>query len=245
MAEMKNICGKIPMDLHEKVREEIELTESSTQKFLQQVIEEHFNRVEGKGEISMGAVRTVAVQVSEELFQRLKTVIAKKGMKQKDFLIQIIEEALEKAPVILPQKRNYWIETTYSQYAHAHHKKDMDLVRSILEERYPEYVRAFDNVMERTAGHRFNMFIMRRVTSYHYCTWLFDVLDRAERQINLSEYDEYNKRVFGFLSERLLDVWVETNHISYTEMPVVFMESQHWLKKGMAFIERKFRKNWT
>lgn len=41
MAEMKNICGKIPMDLHEKVREEIELTESSTQKFLQQVIEEH------------------------------------------------------------------------------------------------------------------------------------------------------------------------------------------------------------
>ena len=97
MAEMKNICGKIPMDLHEKVREEIELTESSTQKFLQQVIEEHFNRLEGKGEISMGAVRTVAVQVSEELFQRLKVVIGQKHMKQKAFLIQIIEEALEKA----------------------------------------------------------------------------------------------------------------------------------------------------
>ena len=97
MAEMKNICGKIPMDLHEKVREEIELTESSTQKFLQQVIEEHFDRLEGKGEISMGEVRTVAVQVSEELFQRLKVVIGKKHMKQKAFLIQIIEEALEKA----------------------------------------------------------------------------------------------------------------------------------------------------
>ena len=34
MTEMKNICGKIPKDLHEKVREEIELTESSTQKFI-------------------------------------------------------------------------------------------------------------------------------------------------------------------------------------------------------------------
>ena len=45
----------------------------------------------------MGTVRTVAVQVSEELFQRLKVVIGKKHMKQKDFLIQIIEEALEKA----------------------------------------------------------------------------------------------------------------------------------------------------
>ena len=97
MTEMKNICGKIPKDLHEKVREEIELTESSTQKFIQQVIEEHFERLAGKGEMSMGTARTIAVQVSEELFQRLKTVIAKKGMKQNDFLIQIIEEALEKA----------------------------------------------------------------------------------------------------------------------------------------------------
>ena len=78
MTEMKNICGKIPKDLHEKVREEIELTESSTQKFIQQVIEEHFERLAGKGEMSMGTARTIAVQVSEELFQRLKTVIAKK-----------------------------------------------------------------------------------------------------------------------------------------------------------------------
>ena len=46
MAEMKNICGKIPIELHEKVRAEIELNESSTQLFIQQVIEEHFSRLE-------------------------------------------------------------------------------------------------------------------------------------------------------------------------------------------------------
>lgn len=91
--EMKNICGKIPMDLHDKVREEIERTESSTQKFIQKVIEEHFN---GKGEMSMEK-RTLAVQVSEELFSRLKAVVAKKGCKQKDFLIAIIEQAIEAA----------------------------------------------------------------------------------------------------------------------------------------------------
>ena len=51
MTEMKNICGKIPKDLHEKVREEIELTESSTQKFIQQVIEEHFERFTGKDQL--------------------------------------------------------------------------------------------------------------------------------------------------------------------------------------------------
>ena len=48
MAEMKNICGKIPVELHEKVRAEIEEKETSTQIFIQQVIEEHFNRLEAK-----------------------------------------------------------------------------------------------------------------------------------------------------------------------------------------------------
>ena len=72
MTEMKNICGKIPKDLHEKVREEIELTESSTQKFIQQVIEEHFERLAGKGEMSMGTARTIAVAYSAKTEHSLR-----------------------------------------------------------------------------------------------------------------------------------------------------------------------------
>ena len=94
MAEMKNLCGKIPVELHEKVRAEIEEKETSTQIFIQQVIEEHFNRLEGKGEESMEK-RTLAVQVTEELFQRVKWAVTKEGIKQKDFIIRIIEKAVE------------------------------------------------------------------------------------------------------------------------------------------------------
>lgn len=94
MAEMKNLCGKIPVELHEKVRAEIEEKETSTQIFIQQVIEEHFNRLENKGEESMEK-RTLAVQVTEELFQRVKWAVAKEGVKQKDFIIRIIEKAVE------------------------------------------------------------------------------------------------------------------------------------------------------
>ena len=94
MAEMKNICGKIPVELHEKVRAEIEEKETSTQIFIRQVIEEHFNRLENKGEESMEK-RTLAVQVTEELFQRVKWAITKEGVKQKDFIIRIIEKAVE------------------------------------------------------------------------------------------------------------------------------------------------------
>lgn len=94
MAEMKNICGKIPVELHEKVRAEIEEKETSTQIFIRQVIEEHFNRLENKGEESMER-RTLAVQVTEELFQRVKWAVTKEGIKQKDFIIRIIEKAVE------------------------------------------------------------------------------------------------------------------------------------------------------
>ena len=103
--DMKNICGKIPLDLHAKVRQEIEQRDISTQEFLQQVIEEHFME---KGVDSMAA-RTIAVQVTEELFGRLKAAVAWKGCKQKDFLISIIENAI--AQVEAEQRQAQMAET--------------------------------------------------------------------------------------------------------------------------------------
>lgn len=91
MEELKNICGKIPLELHEKVREEIERTKSNTQIFVHMVIEEHFMK---KGAVSMTEERTVAVQVSEELFGRLKVILARNKWKQKAFLIPILEKAV-------------------------------------------------------------------------------------------------------------------------------------------------------
>ena len=92
--EMKNICGKIPVELHEKLKLEVEELGISIPKYLEMVIEEHMIR---KGEkTNMADLRTVAVQVTEDLFSRLKAVLAKNGMKQKDFLIWLIEEAIEK-----------------------------------------------------------------------------------------------------------------------------------------------------
>lgn len=151
-----------------------------------------------------------------------------------------LEQELHACPVILPKKRHYWIETTYSQYVHAHHAQDLDKTRQILARNYPEYLPAFDRVMNRTSGHRFNMFVMRRNLLDSYCSWLFDVLFTLEAELDISNYSPNDARVFGFVSERLLDVWVETNHIVYKEMPCLFMEKQNWLKKGGAFLKRKF-----
>ncbi len=149
------------------------------------------------------------------------------------------EKLLEQVPVLLPKKRNYFIETGYSQYAHSLHEEDLISTRAILVEKHPTYVSAFDSTLNRTTGHRFNMFLMKRDLLDQYCVWLFEILFELERCLDISSYSEYEQRVFGFVAERLLDVWIETNHIRYLELPVLHMESQHWLKKGTTFLKRK------
>ncbi len=146
---------------------------------------------------------------------------------------------LETTDLILPKPRNYFIESTYSHYAHAHHAIDLDVTRQILSERYPEMLHAFDTVMASSKGHRFNLFIMKRPLFERYCTWLFAVLFELERRLDISTYSAYDARVFGFVAERLLDVWVLSERLSYRELPVVYLESQHWGRKIVAFLKRK------
>lgn len=85
------------------------------------------------------------------------------------------------------------------------------------------------------------MFIKRRNLADAWCTWLFDILFELEKRLDVSQYSKNDARVFGFVSERLMDVWIETNDIKYKELSCVFMEDQNWLKKGSAFVMRKIR----
>ena len=156
-----------------------------------------------------------------------------------------LKKYLKNTDVVLPKKRHYWIETNYSQYIHAHHREDLDTTRRILDRVCPEYLPAYDRSMARTSGHRFNMLLMKRELLNSYCTWLFDILFRLEAELDISQYSPKDRRVFGYVSERLLDVWLETNRISYRELPVVNLERQNWLKKGGMFLFRKLRGSGT
>ena len=150
------------------------------------------------------------------------------------------QRLLETTDVLLPRRRNYYIESVYNQYVHAHPAEGLDLALSLAAAGGENYARATETLKKRTWTHIFNMFIMKREVFDGYCSWLFQILFEVERRIDTSAYSDYDKRLFGFLSERLLDVYLEANGIPYKEIPVIFMEKQNWVKKGSAFLRRKF-----
>ena len=97
--ETKGVTCKIPLDLHNRITEEIRQNDSTMSKFIEQIILEHY----AKGAITMGKTRTMAFQVSEELFQQIKDYLARyeqtyhRKLSQKEFVIGLIEQALEEA----------------------------------------------------------------------------------------------------------------------------------------------------
>lgn len=169
---------------------------------------------------------------SKQQGQDKKTAILKK----EDYV-----KLLQECDIILPKKRNYYIETVRSQYEHAHNKRDLDETERIIREIYPEYSEAFAQVMNQKKLHIFNMFVMKKKDFDAYCKWLFDILFELEKRIDISEYNQYEARVFGFLSERLFNVWLEKQDLKKKEVPVVFLEKQDWGKKIYNFLKRKIR----
>ena len=69
------------------------------------------------------------------------------------------------------------------------------------------------------------------VVSYH---------DELTNRVDSSQYDAFNARYPGRVSEILLDVWIKTKGYSYTELPIVSTEPVNWWKKGTGFLMAKF-----
>ncbi len=147
---------------------------------------------------------------------------------------------LERTNIILPKKRNYYIETIYNHYKHTMYIEPLDETRKIIEEMYPDYLPQFDRIYKKTSAHMFNMFIMNREILDEYCEWLFSILFELEKRIEVNKYDDFHARFFGRISEILLDIWIEKNNLSYEEVKVIDIERVNWIKKGSSFLIAKF-----
>lgn len=150
---------------------------------------------------------------------------------RKDLLPKLNAESIENLcsnyDIILPAPFYDENFSMYSQYAYCHHSKDLDACIAYIKLYYPQISHCISILHKCPASwHTCNMFVMKRELFLEYCEWLFSVLFGAD--ICYKDYDSYQKRVFGFLSERLFNIWLcykkaTSPRLRVKTLPVIFL----------------------
>ena len=129
-----------------------------------------------------------------------------------------VDELLAHYDIILPQRYidrkdnlDFSDMTLYDIYAKYHYAKDLDKAIELIKSRHPEMQAALEKVLftKPPRWHIANMFIMRKELYFAYCEWLFPLLFALEAEIDISSYDSYQARIYGFLAERIFNIWLE------------------------------------
>ncbi len=93
------------------------------------------------------------------------------------------------------------------------YQSDLHALRIVIDSRYPDYSGALEDILNSQNLSYFNMMIADAEVFDNYCRWLFDVLENVSDLIDVSGYDTQHKRVFGYLAEILLNVYLEVNQL--------------------------------
>ena len=135
---------------------------------------------------------------------------------------------MDKYDAILPQARKlkYTVKVHYSRY---HDIKEIEVLESIIAQKYPDYAEAFQTVLNSKRLYANNMFILHDNRYQEFMHWWFDILFEFEHQIKISQFTGYQERVLGFIAERLLNVWFAKQQLKVLELPVIYFKSQKTL----------------
>lgn len=153
-------------------------------------------------------------------FSADKHFIATDDFLNQDYTFPDIEELLSKCDIILPVARHWRVSNT-QQYGDYHIAKDWEMLRQIIKERHPEYMPAFEKTMDhsnKSVG--YNMFITHWKHFNAYSEWLFDILFEVERRVPPID-DPIQSRIYGYMSERLINVFCEFNYFKIKHLPII------------------------
>ena len=176
-------------------------------------------------------------------FEHYRRFFCKKNsmLKANPIKIEKVRKILKKYDVIVSNKF-YFEEGIYNYYKKNHNAKDLDLCREIISVECPEYLESFDHIMISKYAYMCNMFIISKELLNEYCKWLFNIFDKLEQKIDMSGYDAYQRRVYGFLSERLLNVWIYHKSLKIYELPIYFPNDKPVIVFLKRLVKRLFRK---
>ena len=149
--------------------------------------------------------------------------------------------------VIVPKRRDYFIESLYSHYVHTYGPEEIDETRRVISDLYPEYLPSFDTVASSRSGFMFNMMIVPKELLGDYCEWLFKILFELDKRVDTTGWSDFRKRYLGRISEIIFNVWLDkkvkdgmVKAEEIAEIPFIYMEKVNKFKKGTAFLKAKF-----
>lgn len=134
-----------------------------------------------------------------------------------------LETCLKNYDIVIPDSGMTMQENVRRHYEEKHNINDLHICERVLQEKYPEDYRAFEWVLERNLMTLGNMTVAPKALFDEYCNWLFDILAEVEMRIDITSYDDYQKRVFGFLAERLFRAWLINRPLKIREEHIIFL----------------------
>jgi hypothetical protein len=143
---------------------------------------------------------------------------------------------------IITSKRLKYDYTYYDGYADAHNIDDLIETGKVIKEKYPEYYDNFNRLVHLNESYFGNIVVTSKKLFDEYTSWLFDIFLEVQKRIEINSYDDYHKRVFGFISEFLLMVWVDTNGIKPYECMVGMSQEKYETKEMKERLATYFEK---
>lgn len=130
-----------------------------------------------------------------------------------------IASILKTHDIILGRPYKFKKTTLSENFCIGHRKSDWDLTKIIIIEKYPEYEESITKHLdEGILFHMGNMMICSKEKFDTYQTWIFSILFELETRIEIPK-DQYQARVFGFISERLINLYVYHNNFKIKGIP--------------------------
>ena len=150
---------------------------------------------------------------SDRVLYHTFNLVTEKKLLQQGITNEQIEEYLKENDIIIGMPYAPHPTPCYTILCNYCYENDIAIMRDVIAQKFPDYLEACDEIFQDKNVSYFNMMICKKEFCDEYCRWLFAVLSEVEARVDLSTYDIQHKRIYGYLAEILINIYLCKNKV--------------------------------